>query len=194
MLSAAAAVAFPAAASSFPPVKATARSDCTFFPREICKISTMFFHPEMGLEPSAFSSNRGDLLWVKNVPLATCKLFVSRWSSICATYIQFFFILNPIVFKVREVTYRPPGTEQKLLNEISFSLREKSFGLIFGRSGSGKTTLLQLLAGLSQPTSGSICIQKYNDRGNPSNLPELLTSQRVGIVFQFPERFELFLA
>ncbi|TVT97665.1 hypothetical protein EJB05_57077 [Eragrostis curvula] len=93
--------------------------------------------------------------------------------------------------EVRKVTYRPPGTEQNLLNEISLSLQEKSFGLIFGRSGSGKTTLLQLLAGLSQPTSGSICIQKYNDNGKPSGLPELLTSERVGIVFQFPERYFL---
>ncbi|CAD6257078.1 unnamed protein product [Miscanthus lutarioriparius] len=93
--------------------------------------------------------------------------------------------------EVRKVTYRPPGTEQNLLKEINLSLREKSFGLIFGRSGSGKTTLLQLLAGLSEPTSGSICIQKYDDAGNPIGLPELLTSQRVGIVFQFPERYFL---
>ncbi|KAL6890148.1 hypothetical protein ACP4OV_008911 [Aristida adscensionis] len=93
--------------------------------------------------------------------------------------------------EVRKVTYRPPGTEQNLLNEISLSLREKSFGLIFGRSGSGKTTLLQLLAGLSEPTSGSICIQKYDDSGSPIGLSEQLTSQRVGIVFQFPERYFL---
>ncbi|WVZ69703.1 hypothetical protein U9M48_018449 [Paspalum notatum var. saurae] len=97
--------------------------------------------------------------------------------------------------EVRKVTYRPPGTEQNLLNEINLSLREKRqeyfFGLIFGRSGSGKTTLLQLLAGLSEPTSGSICIQKYDDTGNPIGLSELLTSQRVGIVFQFPERYFL---
>ncbi|XP_062182588.1 ABC transporter I family member 11, chloroplastic [Phragmites australis] len=93
--------------------------------------------------------------------------------------------------EVRQVTYRPPGTEQNLLNEISLSLREKSFGLIFGRSGSGKTTLLQLLAGLSEPTSGSICIQKYDDSGKPTDLSEVLTSQRVGIVFQFPERYFL---
>lgn len=93
--------------------------------------------------------------------------------------------------EVKRVSYRPPGTEQNLLNEISLSLREKSFGLIFGRSGSGKTTLLQLLAGLSEPTSGSICIQKYDDSGNPMGLSELLASQRVGIVFQFPERYFL---
>ncbi|KAM0882980.1 hypothetical protein ACQ4PT_031926 [Festuca glaucescens] len=93
--------------------------------------------------------------------------------------------------EVRKVSYRPPGTEQNLLNQTSLSLQEKSFGLIFGRSGSGKTTLLQLLAGLSKPTSGSICIQKYDDRGNPMGPSELLASQRVGIVFQFPERYFL---
>uniref|UniRef100_A0A0A9DHE8 ABC transporter domain-containing protein n=1 Tax=Arundo donax TaxID=35708 RepID=A0A0A9DHE8_ARUDO len=72
--------------------------------------------------------------------------------------------------EVRKVTYRPPGTEQNLLNEISLSLPEKSFGLIFGRSGSGKTTLLQLLARLSEPTSGTICIQKYDDSGKRTGL------------------------
>ncbi|PWZ39927.1 hypothetical protein Zm00014a_032340 [Zea mays] len=54
-----------------------------------------------------------------------------------------------------------------------------------------KILVSQLLAGLSEPTSGSICIQKYDDTGNPIGLPELLTSQRVGIVFQFPERYFL---
>ncbi|XP_059638480.1 ABC transporter I family member 11, chloroplastic isoform X1 [Cornus florida] len=92
-------------------------------------------------------------------------------------------------FEVRVVSYRPPGTQINLLNGVSFSLPEKSFGLIFGRSGSGKTTLLQLIAGLSKPTSGSICIQRYGNDGTPSQSPELLTPERVGIVFQFPERF-----
>ncbi|XBI30725.1 hypothetical protein VPH35_054415 [Triticum aestivum] len=95
--------------------------------------------------------------------------------------------------EVRKVSYRPPGTEQNLLNQTSLSLREESFGLIFGRSGSGKTTLLELLAGLSERTSGSICIQKYDDSGNPigplRTLTEVLASQRSGIVFQFPERY-----
>ncbi|KAK9090085.1 hypothetical protein Sjap_023262 [Stephania japonica] len=66
-----------------------------------------------------------------------------------------------------------------------------SFGLIFGRSGSGKTTLLQLLAGLSSPSSGSIEIQRYGSDGKPTQSPELLRPERVGIVFQFPERYFL---
>lgn len=90
-------------------------------------------------------------------------------------------------FEIRDIKYRPPGTQINLLNEVNLSLPEKSFGLIFGRSGSGKTTLLQLITGLTKPTSGSIYIQKYGDDGKPNCPPEVLSPERVGIVFQFPE-------
>ncbi|KAG6742746.1 hypothetical protein POTOM_053685 [Populus tomentosa] len=80
-------------------------------------------------------------------------------------------------------------TELNLLNKVTFSLPERSFGLIFGQSGSGKTTLLQLLSGISKPTSGSICVQRYGNDGNPNQLPEQLSPEKVGIVFQFPERY-----
>ncbi|XP_024974395.1 ABC transporter I family member 11, chloroplastic isoform X1 [Cynara cardunculus var. scolymus] len=92
-------------------------------------------------------------------------------------------------FEIRDIKYRPPGTQLNLLNDVSFTLPEKSFGLIFGRSGSGKTTLLQLIAGLTKPTSGSIYIQRYSDDGSPNQPPMLLSPERVGIVFQFPERY-----
>ncbi|XP_030515323.1 ABC transporter I family member 11, chloroplastic [Rhodamnia argentea] len=92
-------------------------------------------------------------------------------------------------FEAKSVGYRPPGTQFNLLKDVSFSLPEKSFGLIFGQSGSGKTTLLQLLAGLNKPTSGSICIQRYGDSGEHKGPPEHLSPEKVGIVFQFPERY-----
>ncbi|EPS73363.1 non-intrinsic abc protein 14, partial [Genlisea aurea] len=92
-------------------------------------------------------------------------------------------------FEVKDVSYRPPGTQINILNKVSFSLRDKSLGIIFGQSGSGKSTLLQLLAGLGNPTSGSICIQRRGDDGHPTQLPESLQPVQVGIVFQFPERF-----
>ncbi|KAF8013107.1 hypothetical protein BT93_I1088 [Corymbia citriodora subsp. variegata] len=92
-------------------------------------------------------------------------------------------------FEVKSVGYHPPGTQFNLLKDVSFSLPEKSFGLIFGQSGSGKTTLLQLLAGLNKPTSGSICIQRYGDSGECKGPPEHLSPEKVGIVFQFPERY-----
>ncbi|KAK1369813.1 Non-intrinsic ABC protein 14 [Heracleum sosnowskyi] len=94
-------------------------------------------------------------------------------------------------FEIRDVSYRPPGTQSNILSGVSLSLTERSFGLIFGRSGSGKSTLLQLIAGLSKPTSGSICIQRYRDDGSPHQSPILSSPERVGIVFQFPERYFL---
>ncbi|XP_020517933.1 ABC transporter I family member 11, chloroplastic isoform X6 [Amborella trichopoda] len=78
-------------------------------------------------------------------------------------------------FKVKDVNYRPPGTQHNLLNEVSLSLPEKSLGLIYGRSGSGKTTHLQ----------------KYGNDGQPNQPPETLSSKKVGIVFQFSERYFL---
>ncbi|XAR52024.1 hypothetical protein NMG60_11006859 [Bertholletia excelsa] len=92
-------------------------------------------------------------------------------------------------FEVRDVSYRLPGTQINLLNGVNISLPEKSFGLIFGRSGSGKTTLLQLIGGLSKITSGSIYVQRYSDDGKPNQSPQPLTPERVGMVFQFPERY-----
>ncbi|XP_074289159.1 ABC transporter I family member 11, chloroplastic-like [Silene latifolia] len=94
-------------------------------------------------------------------------------------------------FEVRNLSYKPPGTQINLLDDISFCLPQKSFGLIFGRSGSGKTTLLQLLAGLNKPTSGTILVQKYGEDGHPDQPAQLLPPEKVGIVFQFPERYFL---
>ncbi|CAI9780586.1 unnamed protein product [Fraxinus pennsylvanica] len=56
-----------------------------------------------------------------------------------------------------------------------------SFGLVFGRSGNGKPALLQLIAGLSS--------QNQAPSINNDQSPELLLPGRVGIVFQFPERY-----
>lgn len=50
-------------------------------------------------------------------------------------------------------------------------------------------SLLQLLAGLCKPTSGSIHVQRYDKKGLPAQPPGLLFPERVGIVFQFPERY-----
>ncbi|KAK8944019.1 hypothetical protein KSP40_PGU016600 [Platanthera guangdongensis] len=93
--------------------------------------------------------------------------------------------------EVKKLRYRSPGTQLDLLSDVTLSLPVKRFGLVFGRSGSGKTTLLQILAGLCAPTSGSICIQHYGSDGSPKLSPEILLPERVGIVFQFPERYFL---
>ena len=47
-----------------------------------------------------------------------------------------------------------PGTEA--LRDISFSVRENELCVLLGPSGCGKSTLLRLVAGLEEPTEGSL--------------------------------------
>lgn len=74
-------------------------------------------------------------------------------------------------------------------NQLSFpdiACQRGETWLLLGDSGSGKTTLLHLLAGMRQPTSGSISI-------NDTELGKLSSSQldrfrgnHVGVIFQRP--------
>ena len=48
------------------------------------------------------------------------------------------------------------GSPEPLLSDLSLQLPANQLGLIYGRSGAGKTTLLQLLAGLTEISTGQI--------------------------------------
>jgi len=82
---------------------------------------------------------------------------------------------------LHHVSYHPPSSNQPLLLDISLTLKTHQVGVIVGSSGAGKSTLLELMAGLAQPTSGSI--QWHAQDLKPSQLRRL-----AGLVFQFPER------
>ncbi|BDA48515.1 Energy-coupling factor transporter ATP-binding protein Ecf [Coccomyxa sp. Obi] len=92
---------------------------------------------------------------------------------------------------VQNLCYHPAGTEAPLLSDVSLRVPPKQMGLVYGRSGAGKTTLLQLIAGLTQPTSGSITLLRPSG-GNGAAPAAVMTSSerlaRTGLVFQFPER------
>jgi NitT/TauT family transport system ATP-binding protein len=59
---------------------------------------------------------------------------------------------------VRDVskTYGPVGTAVLALDGLSLDVRESEFVCLVGASGCGKSTLLKLIAGLDQPTRGTI--------------------------------------
>lgn len=57
-----------------------------------------------------------------------------------------------------EKVYRRDALEIPVLNDINLQIPSGEFVSLMGPSGSGKTTLLNLIAGIDQPTRGSIAI------------------------------------
>jgi putative ABC transport system ATP-binding protein len=66
--------------------------------------------------------------------------------------------MTPPLIELRDVTriYKRDAIEIPVLERVSLTVAEGDFVALMGPSGSGKTTLLNLLAGIDQPTSGSI--------------------------------------
>jgi putative ABC transport system ATP-binding protein len=67
---------------------------------------------------------------------------------------------------------------------VSFSLERGEFVALVGPSGSGKTTMLAMLAGLLQPTSGSIVIDGEELFGMKESARAEFRQRRIGFTFQ----------
>ncbi len=61
----------------------------------------------------------------------------------------------------------------KVLDNISFQVKDGEFVVFFGPNGCGKTTILNILSGIDKPTSGKILINQKKPEKN-----------KVGFVFQ----------
>src|SRR5437764_1861385 len=80
--------------------------------------------------------------------------------------------------------YRMGDTIVRALDGVSITVSQGEFLALLGTSGSGKSTLLNLVAGLDQPTTGSLRILG-NELSDIS--PKILSHHRrqnVGIIFQ----------
>ena len=60
------------------------------------------------------------------------------------------------------ISYNVPQRDQSILNQISLKIKPKSRILVRGESGSGKSSLLRLIAGVVEPTKGSVYIDEYS--------------------------------
>ena len=77
------------------------------------------------------------------------------------------------LIKLTDVTKFFGGSEKPVLNGISFSVFDGDCVVVSGPNGSGKTVLMTLIAGLEDPSSGSI-VRNGKDTGK----------LRIGLVFQ----------
>ncbi|MEM9184340.1 MAG: ATP-binding cassette domain-containing protein [Pseudomonadota bacterium] len=77
-----------------------------------------------------------------------------------------------------------PGGELMILKPTSLAVAQGDSLAIVGPSGSGKTTLLGLLAGLDQPSAGSVELLDNNLGAMSEDERAALRGQGVGFVFQ----------
>lgn len=73
----------------------------------------------------------------------------------------------------------------KILDDISFEIKEGDFIALVGLSGSGKTTFVKHLNGLLKATSGSLEFDGKDVYARKYPISKL--RQNVGLVFQYPE-------
>ncbi len=58
----------------------------------------------------------------------------------------------------KNVSFKYPGSEEKVINNVSFKIEAGQNVAFVGRTGSGKTTLIQLIPRLFDPVEGTILI------------------------------------
>jgi putative ABC transport system ATP-binding protein len=75
--------------------------------------------------------------------------------------------------------------ELVVLDGIDLDIPEGSFEALMGPSGSGKTTLLNLVAGIDQPTAGSVRVAGEDIGRMGETQRAAWRSRNIGFIFQF---------
>lgn len=79
-------------------------------------------------------------------------------------------------FQIKNVSFELE--DKTILQEISLTLADQKIYALIGASGAGKTTLLQLLAGLKEPTKGTLT---YTEK-SPKDVVISLVPQEYGLL------------
>lgn len=88
--------------------------------------------------------------------------------------------------ELKSVSYQYRGSRRNVLNQVSCAFEKGEVTAVIGPSGSGKTTLLSLMAGLDEPTSGSMWV--HGEDMEKMDL-DAYRRQKASVIFQ---AFQLF--
>ena len=91
-----------------------------------------------------------------------------------------------MVIDLRNVTkrYKRDALEIPVLENVTMSVDEGQFVALMGPSGSGKSTLLNLLAGIDQPTSGTVSVAGTQISGLSERALATWRARNIGFIFQ----------
>jgi len=87
--------------------------------------------------------------------------------------------------RLNDVTKVYQGGVMGALNQVSLGIAAGEFTAVMGPSGSGKSTLLNLIAGLDQPTSGTVFVADTDLRRLGESGLARFRRERIGFIFQF---------
>ena len=95
--------------------------------------------------------------------------------------------MNPVILQARDLhkDFRMGEISVQALRGIDFRLRPGEFVAVMGPSGSGKSTLLHILAGLENPSGGTVTLGEREYSQLRDQELTLLRRREIGVVFQF---------
>ncbi|HEX9728197.1 MAG TPA: ABC transporter ATP-binding protein [Gemmatimonadales bacterium] len=92
--------------------------------------------------------------------------------------------MSMIVAQNLSQTFTSGGRPLTVLRNINLTVEPKGFVAVIGPSGSGKTTLLGLLAGLDQPSTGTVALDGRDLVSLSEDQRAAFRAAHVGFVFQ----------
>lgn len=138
--------------------------------------------PEHGPEHAAEAESEPDL---RTTGLRTAELHTTELQTTDLQTTDLRTATPAVTFD--QVSFRYPGTERDILTELDLRIEPGTLVALVGMNGAGKSTLTKLLAGLYEPTSGTI----RADGRDIADLGYAAWRRELAVVFQDFVRYPL---